>query len=163
MRPVIVIIFSSSIRSVMMQAMSNAKDSAAIIILILLFILYYTIIGYYLFRGTLQGYQNFYSPGETWYQMTILLTTSNFPDIMLPALHQSTLNFFFFSSYLILGLYFLLNLLLATIFSGYKSKMAEKALQQADKRMIYLEKYYNLCDTGNKGYLSIGEARKFFN
>lgn len=69
----------------------------------------------------------------------------------------------FFFSYLILGLYFLLNLLLATIFSGYKNKMTEKAVQKADKRIIYLEKYYNLCDIGNKGYLSIGEARKFFN
>lgn len=67
LRPVIVIIFSSSIRSTMAQAFSNAKDSAAIIILILLFIGYYTIIAYYLYRGTLQGYQNFSSPEETLY------------------------------------------------------------------------------------------------
>jgi two pore calcium channel protein, plant len=94
--------------------------------------------------------------------MTILLTTSNFPDIMLPALHQSTFSAIFFLSYLILGLYFLLNALLATIFSGYKRKMQERVLKQTDKRVIYLEKYFNLNDSGNKGYLSLSEAKKFF-
>ncbi len=31
----------------------------------------------------------------------------------------------------------------------------------ADKRLIYLEKYYNQCDGGNKGYLNISETKKF--
>lgn len=96
--------------------------------------------------------------------MTILLTTSNFPDIMLPALHGNTINFLFFFSYLTLGLYFMLNVLLATIFSGYKNKLAERALEIADKRLVYLEKYFNEIDKGNKGYLinGNGEARRFF-
>lgn len=94
--------------------------------------------------------------------MTILLTTSNYPDIMLPALHQNTAYFLFFFSYLVLGLYFLLNILLATIFSGYKQKMQERVMKTTDKRLIYLEKYYNLNDNDNKGYLNLAEAKKFF-
>lgn len=124
--------------------------------------MFYTVTGFFLYRGTLQGYQNFTSLGETYYQMTILLTTSNYPDIMLPALYQSTWNALFFISFLIMGLYFLLNVLLATIFSGYKRKMQERVLESTDKRIIYLEKYYNLCDRDNKGYLNLAEAKKFF-
>jgi len=94
--------------------------------------------------------------------MAILITTSNFPDVMLPALNVNYLFFIYFFIYLVFGLYFLLNVLLATIFSGYKSKLAERAIETANNRLIYLEKYYNLCDIAKKGYLNLNEARKFF-
>jgi len=74
--------------------------------------------------------------------MIILLTTSNFPDIMLPAMYTNAAFSLFFIAYLLLGLYFLLNTLLATVFSGYKRKMQEKLINQTDKRLKYLEKYF---------------------
>jgi two pore calcium channel protein 1 len=146
----------------MKQVLFNARDSFAILSTIFLFIGFFTISGYYLFRGTIMGYQNFTSFGATYYQLTILLTTTNFPDVMLPAYHASTFYVFFFIAYLILGLYFLLNTLLATIFSGYKRKMQEKVLSISDKRLIYLEKYYNMNDHENKGFLKLNETKKFF-
>ena len=90
---------------------------------IFIYVGFFTIVGFYLVRGTIQGYQNFTSLGETLYQLLILLTTANFPDIMLPAYFSSTTYVLFFIVYLILGLYFLLNTLLATILSGYRHRL----------------------------------------
>jgi two pore calcium channel protein len=59
--------------------------------------------------------------------MTILLTTSNFPDVMLPAYFNSSYSVIFFIIYLVLGLYFLLNTLLATIFTNYKKRLEARA------------------------------------
>ena len=49
----VVIIFSSSIRGTMKQVMFNARDSIAVIMTIFTYIGFFTIIGYYLFRGTI--------------------------------------------------------------------------------------------------------------
>lgn len=94
--------------------------------------------------------------------MTVLLTTANFPDVMLPALHQSPWYALFFMSYLFMGLYFLLNVLLATIFSGYKRKLQERSMIAFDYRQLYLEKYFDLNDNGHKGYLTRPESKAFF-
>lgn len=67
LRPVAVLIFSSSIRGTMKQVMFNARDSIAVIMTIFIYIGFATIIAYYLFRGTIQGYQNFTTLGETAY------------------------------------------------------------------------------------------------
>ena len=50
---------------------------------------------------------------NSYYSMLILLTTANFPDVMLPAYNVSFFWSIYFVSFLILGLYALLNLLLA--------------------------------------------------
>lgn len=99
--------------------------------------------------------------GSTFYAMTILLTTSNFPDIMLPAMNTNPAFSLFFIIYLLLGLYFLLNVLLATIFSGYKSKMQEMAIQAADGRLNFLESFLTKHDKGTKGYLTWSETKLF--
>jgi two pore calcium channel protein len=94
--------------------------------------------------------------------MAILLTTSNFPDVMLPAYYESSFSVIFFIIYLILGLYFLLNTLLATIFTNYKKRLQARAIKREDNRLIYLEKYFNICDNDNRGYLNLKQAKSFF-
>jgi len=51
--------------------------------------------------------------------MFILLTTANFPDVMLAAYNVSFWSSMYFVIYLSLGLYLFLNLLLANVFSVY--------------------------------------------
>jgi len=51
--------------------------------------------------------------------MFVLLTTSNFPDVMLPAYGKNRLDCLFFIFYLVVGLFLLMNLLLAIFYSNY--------------------------------------------
>ena len=50
---------------------------------------------------------------QTLVQMHIYLTTANSPDVMIPAFSESFLSFLFFGSFLTIGLWFLMPLLLA--------------------------------------------------
>ncbi len=54
--------------------------------------------------------------------MLVLLTTANFPDIMLPAYEQSRIYALFFISYLLFGLFLILNLLMAVYYNNYKRR-----------------------------------------
>jgi hypothetical protein len=65
-----------------------------------------------------------------YYNMVILLTTANFPDVMLPAYNAYRFNASFFIVFLVFGLYFLLNVLLAVVFDNYKKKLEEKVSQK---------------------------------
>ena len=55
--------------------------------------------------------------------MMILLTTANFPNIMLPSYNSHRVYALFFLGYLIIGLYFLQNILLAIVFDNYKKRI----------------------------------------
>lgn len=57
--------------------------------------------------------------------MFVLLTTSNYPDIMLPSYKVSGYMCFFFILFLVVGLFILMNLLLAIFYSDYQTKTDE--------------------------------------
>lgn len=54
---------------------------------------------------------------DSLFNMIILLTTSNYPDVMLPAYQADRLMCLFFITYLFLGLFLIMNVLLAVIFN----------------------------------------------
>ena len=49
--------------------------------------------------------------------MTILFTTANFPDVFLPAMNINFWNSLLFMFFMLMGLYFLTNLLTANVFN----------------------------------------------
>ena len=55
------------------------------------------------------------------------MTTANFPDIMLPAYAENYWVMLFFVSYLIFGLYLLMNFLLANVFNKFRDRLEEQA------------------------------------
>ena len=55
--------------------------------------------------------------------MIILVTTANFPDVMLPAYEKNYWWMLYFVSFLLLGLYFMMNFLLANVFNNFKDRL----------------------------------------
>jgi two pore calcium channel protein, plant len=123
LRPVVVIIFMSSIRSNLKSVAYDLKDSITVLAIIFAFIGFFTFSGYFLFQGSYEGVNTFPNVGEGYYQMVILLTTANFPDVMLPSYNMNRAACIFFIFFLLFGLYFLLNVLLAIVFDNYKSRI----------------------------------------
>ena len=99
------------------------KGSLIIILSVFAWIFIYAIIGFYLFRYSFEGTMYFLDFSHSYASMLTALTTANFPDVMLPAYHQDYFIMFFFVSYLIVGLYILLNLLLANVFNKFKARL----------------------------------------
>ena len=94
--------------------------------------------------------------------MLILLTTANFPDVMLPSYEKSFYYSTYFIIYLAFGLYFLLNILLANVFSVYKKRLELKQEKRSEMRKNRLRSHFDKYDKERKGYLQVSEAKKFF-
>lgn len=76
--------------------------------------------------------------GATFYQLIILLTTCNFPNIMLPAYNDKRIYSLYFVFFLIIGLFFLMNVLLAVVYENYKKRIETKAELKTNKRVGYI-------------------------
>ena len=122
-RPIIILLFFSGLRKSITNILYSLYDSLVILISISAYIVIYCMVGYSFFRSGNQGLTVFTSMNATMYQMFILITTANFPDVMLPAYDVNFWNCLYFVLFLILGLYLFMNLLLANVFSVYRRRL----------------------------------------
>lgn len=121
-RPFIVMTLFKTLRQYLFQYLATLYDSMAMVIFIIVYVLYFSWIGQKIFTGTLQGTLYMKSFWDSAYNMFVLMTTSNYPDVMLPAYQMSRMYFIFFGTYLLLGLFLIMNLLLAIIYSNFKAR-----------------------------------------
>ena len=100
------------------------KPLSGIIIVLGSFLLFTSWVGIILFAskdpGT-QGATYFVSWAETAWQLFICLTTANYPDVMMPAYKSARFSFLFFSFFLTIGTFFLLNVVIAVVCNEYNS------------------------------------------
>jgi hypothetical protein len=76
--------------------------------------------------------------------MWILFTTANNPDVWLDAYHTSRWSFWFFFTYLILSLYLLNNILLASVYDAYKDKLKDSLTRFFQNRRTSIGKAFDL-------------------
>lgn len=119
----------------------------------LLFLLFASWVAYVMFEDTQQGKTVFTSYLTTLYQMFILFTTSNNPDVWIPAYKVSRWYCLFFVLYMLLGVYFVTNLILAVIYDSFKNQLAKQVAEMDRMRRRILEKAFNLIDKSNLGFL----------
>jgi len=119
-RPVELVVTIQLLRNYMRRYLYAMKDTFFMVVLILGYILYAAFVGSVLFAGTIEGSQYFNSIWSAFWSLFVLITTANFPDIMLAALHDTGFTWVFFVAYLFLGLFLLMNLFLATFYAKYQ-------------------------------------------
>jgi hypothetical protein len=111
-------------------------DSSLLILTIFLYVAFYSFTGFFVFKNTFEGYTFFQTPAIALYEMFICLTTSNFPNVMLPAYYANRWYSLFWVFYMCFGMYFLQNLLLASIFENYKNRIQKSAEQKLTAREV---------------------------
>ncbi|KAJ3670634.1 hypothetical protein LUZ60_008060 [Juncus effusus] len=133
-----------------------------ILALWLLFLLFSSWLAYVTFEDTLQGKTVFTSFGTTLYQMFVLFTTSNNPDVWIPAYRNSRWSSLFFVLYVLLGVYFITNLVLAVIYDSFKEQLAKQIGEMDSARKNILEKSFSLIDNHKQGYLNKEQCISLF-
>ena len=117
-------------------------------------ILTFALMGFYMFRFSFEGTQQFSSISQSYSSMLTLITTANFPDVMLPAYHNNYWMMLFFICYLLIGLFFLMNLLLANVFQKFKERYQMRISKEKDKRRNNVELIYDMFEPEGRGYLN---------
>jgi hypothetical protein len=134
-------------------------DSLQILIFIVVYVLGFAWIGYRLFRGTLQGANGFNTLQESVWSLVVFMTTSNSPNVALTSYKMSTAYVLFFVVYCIFGVYFLMNLFLAVVYTNYMKRQEKSLIDFEQDRSRYLGGKFTKFDKGSKGYLTIDECK----
>ncbi|CAI9280053.1 unnamed protein product [Lactuca saligna] len=124
-----------------------------ILALSLLFLLFSSWIAYVIFEDTQQGTTIFVSYSTTLYQMFVLFTTSNNPDVWIPAYKSSRLASLFFILYVLMGVYFVTNLILAVVYDSFKCELVKQVTEKDQMRTRILKKAFDLIDEKAVGTL----------
>ena len=159
-RPVLVTVLVRNIRSFWKRYILVIKGSMPMVLFILVYVMYFSWMGKRLYSGTIEGVENFSSFNDAFFYMFVLLTTSNFPDIMLPAYRQNRKDCVFFIFYLVVGLFLLMNLLLAIFYSNYQERADEGIDNFEETRSTFIIDMFNSKDIHKKGHLNRRETRE---
>ncbi|CAM6046974.1 unnamed protein product [Sphagnum compactum] len=161
-RVIIVAISIRGLRDCMRTLMGIIPDFLNIAVLLLLFLLFSSWLAYVLFEDTAQGKTVFTSYGATLYQMSILFTTANNPDVWMPAYQVSRYTCVFFILYILFGVYFITNLVLAVVYDSFKGQLAKNMVEMDKKRQSGLNVAFGILDEQSKGYLEIAQCAQLF-
>jgi hypothetical protein len=159
-RVMLFIIFVRALREALKRVALVIYDSKEILMLTIAYVIIFGWIGFRLFRGTQQGEAYFPTLSEGIWSLLILLTTANFPDVMMPSFRQSSFYSIFFIAYLIFGLYFLLNLVLAIYYSNYRTRVDNTLNKFVSMREEFLINKFTEYDVEDTGYLTEEEFKK---
>ncbi len=151
MRVLVLFSFAPSLYKSTKSLFKDLMDSFAILMTIFTYVLVFTLTVYYFYIPINEGITNFTTLRDTYKQMTILFTTANYPDIFLPSMMDSFWNCFLFMFFMLMGLYFLTNLLLANVFNKYQNRLNEKRDSQRKNRVKNLKKIYEKYDKDSSG------------
>jgi len=104
------------------------------LVLLFFFIFIFSLLGHFLFgRDRLDPF--FSTVEDSFVNLFILLTTANYPDIMMESYYRRPLSVIFFVAYLVIVLYFFTNLV-STILS--KLKQNPEILEKLDDFFLHL-------------------------
>ncbi|KAM4576814.1 two pore channel protein 1 isoform 1-T1 [Odontesthes bonariensis] len=121
--------YCGAVRRNLRQIFQSLPPFIDILLLLLFFMVIFAILGFCLFStNTADPY--FRTLENSLVSLFVLLTTANFPDVMMPAYSKNRWSCVFFIVYLSIELYFVMNLLLAVVFDTFNGveKMKFKSL-----------------------------------
>ncbi|XP_059284064.1 two pore calcium channel protein 1B-like isoform X2 [Lycium ferocissimum] len=111
-----------------------------------LFLLFSSWLAYAFFKDTQQGETTFTSYGATLYQMFLLFTASNHPDVWIPAYKDSRWYCLFFILYVLLSIYVVTNLILAGVYDSFMSELEKQVAEKDQMRLRILKKAFSVID-----------------
>uniref|UniRef100_A0AAR2JF58 Ion transport domain-containing protein n=1 Tax=Pygocentrus nattereri TaxID=42514 RepID=A0AAR2JF58_PYGNA len=110
--------YCGAVRRNLRQIFQSLPPFIDILLLLLFFMVIFAILGFCLF-STNPADHYFNTLENSIVSLFVLLTTANFPDVMMPAYSRNRWSCVFFIVYLSIELYFIMNLLLAVVFDTF--------------------------------------------
>jgi len=149
--------FCRGVRRFLRQMFKSLPPILDMLGLLLFIMVIYSVLGFYLFgpSATKPGSPYFKSFFLSFISLFVLLTTANYPDVMMPSYSVTGYSFFFFFTYLMVCLYFVMNLLLAVVYDAFTDEEEKKfrklflhkrkASQHAFKLLVTKENNNGVC------------------
>ena len=158
--------YCGGVRRLIRQIFKSLPPILDMLGLLLFIMVIYSVLGFYMFgpSETKEGSPYFATFLLSFINLFVLLTTANYPDVMMPSYSEHNFAFIFFFSYLMISLYFLMNLLLAVVYDAFTTEEVKKfkklflhkrlACQHAFKLLVTRENPHQICFVHFSGLLT---------
>jgi len=163
LRPVFLIEnhYMTGIRRFLKQLIESLPPIIDIMGLMMFMITIYSVLGFYLLGPTQysSGSPYFQSFSDSLVNLFVLLTTANFPDIMMPSYYENMAYTLFFISYLSINLYFLMNLMLTVVYKTFADVEEKKLSALNEGKAEAASKAFDLLKSEDSGLVDISSFR----
>ncbi|CAK0882252.1 unnamed protein product, partial [Prorocentrum cordatum] len=95
--------------------------------------------------------------GKSLWHLMALLATNNCPDVFIPGYTASRAYGIFFVVYLVVGLFLLLQMVIAVVYNSYIRQREADLKLQAERREQLLGRAFGILDRGARGWLGSGD------
>lgn len=143
-RPVLLLTTSRRLRAAFTSLARAIPHFADGLFTLVALIVVYAVCGMVLFEGTNEGSQYFSDFSESCMSLLILLTTANYPDVMMPIYSEVRSASLFFVSFLVIGQLLVINLVFASVYQNYRQEAAQRAIKYEFKRQQALRTAFQL-------------------
>lgn len=117
----------------------------------------FSLMAYKLFGGTNVSKRNqspyFQNFLDSFWDLFVLVTTANSPDIMLPSFDRSRGYAAFFVVYLILNLYVFMSVFLAVVYNKFKTNLKNEVRENLNRKKTLLDSAFDLVTKTPEGGL----------
>ncbi len=117
----------------------------------------FTFLGFYLFHreGDKENANYFRSLDESFTSLFILITTTNYPDVMLPYYRNHRVDFIFFLFYISIGLYLILFMVFASVYNTYQNITVAEIRTYLKNREALLLQAFDYLDSDGDGAIDL--------
>jgi hypothetical protein len=129
--------YNRKIRGTAVIYLRILRESLPLISLYMFNLLLCTMLAHILFRHT--GLYPYTQLGDSLYEMLVMTTTSNFPDVILPLYQVYRPSCLLFVAYMVVNYMLLTNLLIAVFFNTYKAIYAEQARLAREQLQLQIQ------------------------
>ncbi|KAF0310153.1 Two pore calcium channel protein 1 [Amphibalanus amphitrite] len=154
LRPLLMINIPESrqIRRAWRSVSRTLPDVAGTMVLFVLNLLLFALMAYKLFGSRGLEYANgrpyFSTYQDSVFDLYVLVTTANSPDVMMPALNASPPMFLFFVVFVLISLYLFMNVILAVIYNSYRKHLKKDVQTAVAARRLLMSRAFSLLGRG---------------
>jgi two pore calcium channel protein 3 len=165
LRPLFVVNLNDfrQIRKAFRNIRKTLPDIISVLILLLLAIALFSLLGYMLFKDrNLHDYKNrpyFNSYLDTYFNLYVLVTSANSPDIMMPAYNSSGWYALFFIIFTIICMYIFMSIFLAVVYHNYRKHLKKEVKKSVKRRCDSLSHAFTILKTKVDGQWVVTEER----
>lgn len=153
LRPFLLVNFPEArqIRRAFRTIRRSLPDLSNVLILFLASLTLFSLMAVKLFerRGLNEGryFSDFF---DSFWQLYVLVTTANSPDIMMPAYNANRAYIFFFVAFLLVNLYLFMRVFLAVIYKSYKDNLKLEVKEAVELRRELLRQAFSILSPMTK-------------
>ena len=137
------------LRRSFLSVASTVPSVFAIILLLCCQIALAALVAMVLFYGEVEGDMYFPDFITSCTNLFALVTAANYPDIMIPAYQDNPWNAIFFVVFLVVGNFFLLNLVMGTLYERIQDFLIREWQQQYTRRHLAVRLCYSILTVGD--------------